>query len=548
MKKRLVIFVLVGMSSCRFSAGSERDLSDPRSLENALRESPTVLVNRQGWAQADLSIRGASYTASGLSINGLKIKTPYSAHFNADLPLSGTILSQAKTQVGLENVALNLVGTAAYTTRRQDREKLEAGAAIGTKEHYAGNISVFLSNIGSYMNWEKARKIDYKANDYERTAVGVQFQHVVKEWQIDFISSAQSKQFGAQGYYEIPSTQYAEQKTEDGLLYLGAMKGDIDDTFFRTSAAWRQFDDEYATTGQHHDVPSYFGSVMAEGRTMEIQNISLHMRADFEHEQVKGSVGDHERIRGSVLIHPQISLEKISFSLGVNSVFLSSESTEFLPLAGVRWFATDNSIVYLSYSETFQRPDYQTLENNPFLHAQHARKSEFGFKQIVSENFDWRLTSFYRHLKNASDWVGGNVVDLGSINVGGVEAEIGFYPSDDLALKLFYQWVRKDNQRTDGFYELDYPEHLLAFTGDWQFFSQFVLFATQTLRYQTENDRRTSSSFGADASMGFHWIPRFAQKARISLRVDNLWGTTFQSLPGLKPPARTINTGVSIIW
>ncbi len=513
---------------------------------------PTLLINRQGLAQHDLSIRGSSYTGAGISINGLNLKTPYSAHFNSELPIFGSLLSDPSAHYGLGNVTGHLIGTAAYTTVPQ-ASRLQAGAGIGTKERYTANASAFNSGVGGFLDWEKARKIDYDANDLDRYSGGAQLQYMVNDWQLDLIGSGQKKEFGAQGYYGIPANQYAKQTTEDALLFLGASHGDLDDAYFRTSAAWRQFDDEYwiPNTASGHDVRSRFGAVAVEGRTMEIQTIALNLRGDLEYEQVDGtSKGD--RTRGSVLILPEERFERLTVKAGLNSVFQTSESAEFLPVAGVDWLATDNSTIYAAYCESIQQPDFQTLESNPSLHQQKSQNTELGFRQYASASLDWQVGAFYRRLENASDWFENAGIreakDLGTLNVAGVESKIAFYPSEALELRAFYQWVYKDNDQTGGFYELDYPEHLLNFSGHWKFAPQCLLFATQTLRYQTENDARTSSDFGADASLGLHWFPRFAHHVRLSLLVDNLWGTNFQTIPGLKPPPTTVSTGILVTW
>ncbi len=86
------------LSSLCLTAASQADFADTRSIEHKLWEDPIVLVNSQGWAQHDLSIRGSSYTGAGVSINGLNLKVPYSAHFNAELPLFGNLLSTPSAQ------------------------------------------------------------------------------------------------------------------------------------------------------------------------------------------------------------------------------------------------------------------------------------------------------------------------------------------------------------------------------------------------------------------------------------------------------------------
>ena len=130
----------------------------------------------------------------------------------------------------------------------------------------------------------------------------------------------------------------------------------------------------------------------------------------------------------------------------------------------------------------------------------------------------------------------------------GVESGISYSPSDDLKLRAFYQWVHKDNNRTDGFYELDYPEHLLNLSAYWKFLDEFALEFVQATRYQAENDARTSSDFGANASLGLHYLPRFANNVRLSFRVDNLWGSNFQAIPGLKPRPTTVSSGITVNW
>lgn len=509
-----------------------------------LADSPDVLINRQGLAQHDVSIRGSSYTGAGISINGLNLRTPYSAHFNTELPFIGNLLSNPATQYGIGNASGHLIGTAAYTTLPQEQSG-QAEVSAGTTDHYAAGISAFASGVGGFLGGETARQIDYDANDLDRYTGGAHLQHSANDWLIDLVGAGQQKEFGIQGYYGQDPTVYAEQKIEDTLIFLGATRGDLEDAYFRASTAWRQFDDVITgLTPLAHDVRSRFGAIMLEGRTMEIQHIALNLRGDVENEYADG----RDRTRGSLLLLPEVRMERFIVKAGLNSVFQTSESVDFLPLAGIDWLATDNSRVYAAYTESTQQPDYQTLANNPLLQQQNSQTSELGFRQFLSASLDWRAAMFHRRLENASDWIGGTATDLGSLNVSGVDSGIGFYPSEALILRAYYQWIHKDNNRTDGFYELDYPEHLLNLSAYWQFLEEFALEFAQTTRWQTDNAARTSSDFGADASLGLHYDPRFAQNVRLSFRVDNLWGSNFQAIPGLKPRPTTFSTGITVAW
>lgn len=495
-------------------------------------ESFGIQVIPQGWAQQDLSIRGGSYAGTGISINGLNLKVPYSAHYNSEIPFPGNLLSDAVAQTGLENVSGHLVGTAAFNTVPL-ASRLQAKASAGTKEHFATSLSGQYEGVGGFAGWETARRIDHAANGLDRGAGGASLQTMKNDWTLDAIAAHQQKEFGTQGYRGVGS---GEQRTEDSLLFLGATKGELDSSFLRAGTALRQFNLDEAD--------SRFATAAVEGRTLEVQNIALNLRGDVEYE----SAGNLDRTRGAVLVLPQFSQGPFKLAAGLNSVFQTRESPEWLPQAGVDWYATDNSTLYAAYTESVQQPDYQSLENNPLLRQQTSQNTELGFRQFLSDRMDWRAAAFHRRLENASDWIGGAATALGTLHIDGLESEISFYPSEALELRGFYQWIHKDNDATGGLYETDYPEHLLAVSGHWMFVPQFDLFGTQTLRYQTENSTRTGSDFGANASLGLHWFPRFAHSVRLTLLVDNLWGSDFQSVAGVTPIGRTVSSGVTVAW
>ncbi len=487
-----------------------------------MADTPELLVNRQGLAQQDFSIRGSSYTGAGISINGLKLKSPYSAHFNTELPIAGHWLSNAKVQN--QTVTYEMAPQAA---------RLQTGLEIGTTDHYAAELSSYAAGVGGFLEWESARQVDDDANDYERHSGGAHLQHSANDWQLDLIGAGQEKEFGTQGYYGLGT---GEQTVEDALLLFSAAKGDLEDSFLRTGAAVRQMEIDGGD--------SRFATAMIEGRTMEIQHVALTLRGDVENEYYEG----HDRTRGSVLILPEACFDRFSVRAGLNTVFQSDESAEWLPQAGVDFYATDNSILYAAWTETVQQPDFQTLESNPLLQQQKTQNAELGFRRFVSENLDWRAAAFHRRLENASDWIGGVAADLGTVNVAGFDSKLSFYPSDELELTGYYQWIHKDNTNPDGRYESDFPEHLLAFSGHWTFARGLTLFGAQTLRWQTDNSARTSSDFGADASVGLHWVPAFAHNARLSFRVENLWGSNFQAIPGVEPRDRTAHAGITVTW
>ncbi|MDF7806541.1 TonB-dependent receptor [Pontiellaceae bacterium B12219] len=552
------IYILL-LAACSM-ASAQIDLPDTRQAWQILDADPEVLVNAQGLAQQDLSVRGGGYTGTGISINGLRLKSPWSAHYNSEVPMLGNLLSAPTVGTGLQNISGNLVGTANFNTQPMAKSSKYAAGA-GTKDHYQATAYGHSENIGGMLEWEKARKVDYDPNDYERVSASFFMQHISDNWMFDFITASQTKEFGAQGYYGAPADVYAKQKIDDGFLMASATRGDLDDAYFRATALYRNLWDRYAVPSRLFlgGVTSENTAIALEGRTMEIQNIALNLRGDLEYEQVYGYIPSEHRTRGTLQILPEARFERIVLKAGVNSVFQTSESAEFLPMAGIDWFVSDNGRFYLSYTETEQQPDYQLLyantpfmAGNPLLEQQISKNSEIGFKHFISASCDWQIGTFFRTLENANDWFNQTGVavatGLGTLKTAGVDGAIRYYPSEKLELRAYYQWLHKNNEIENGLYETDYPEHMLNVSAYWRFVSELAVEFAQTTRLQAENSVRTSSDFGAVASLGLHYDPRFAKNVRLSFLVDNLWSTSFQSVPGLKPRPTSIFASLAVGW
>jgi hypothetical protein len=526
--------------------------------------NPQILVTPQGLAQQNYSIRGSSYADAGIAVNGLNIKVPYSAHYNAELPVYGPLFTEAEACTGLRGVSGHLIGTAAVSSRPSAAGS-QTTVGLGTAERYQASAHSSTENIGGGIEWEKARRIDYDANDLERITGSAFVQYLHNDWQYDIVSAGRLKEYGAQGYYGIPETVYAEEQTSDALLLAGAFKGDLESAFIRSGVSLREFESEYRipSAAVASEVTSGYGSAMIEGRTLEVQHLALNLRADLEHERVSGDIGSHSRTRGSVLILPEARFERLTLKAGLNSVFQSRESAEWLPQAGLDFHADDNTKIYCAYTEHVAQPDFESLyyadpyrTGNADLQLQHARTLEIGLHQFLSAELDWRIGAFQRRQENAKDWIKSaagdtawSAADLGTLDVSGLDARVNYPASDRLKLQLFYQWVAKDSYDFyAGLYELDYPEHLLVLTGYWQCIPEVQLFGSQALRRQSAHNVRSGSDFGAEASLGLHYDPRFAKNVRLSFLVENLWGTDFQPIPGLDPRPLAVSTGITVNW
>ena len=537
----------------------------------ALRATPGVVLNPQGSFLNDLSIRGSTFDGAGMALGGLTLRNPQTGHFHAELPLTAWMLSRPAVRTGLGNQGGHSVGTVHLDLLPIiGKKQFEAGFGTSRSEWQNLLVQQMLTDslgIGVFAGRESGDGLDYPDNETDRETIGGHLQYKQDGTQVDLLIAHQEKEFGARGYYGVSDRLAATEATEDTLLFLSALKGDPAADYLRGGIAWREFHDDYRlpTRGYRSNLRSRVGSVFVDGRTMEINGWTLGGRADLDAERVSGgAAGVYRRQRGGVSILPQWRNDRFKITAGARGEFLSDESTEILPQLGAEYFLSDNLTAFASYTETARQPSYAELYEtspgrlgSPTLKTETARQTEIGLKGIPSEFMDWKLTAFHRRSKNTIDWVRPSsagrwtATDIGDLNTFGAEAQLGWYPAQNLELQFLYTWLHKDRDAADygnyaSRYALDYPEHLAQAFLLWRPVQSLEVGTVQALRWQTDNPVRTDGDFGADSSFVVCFTPPKAEWATLSLLLNNAWDDDFQALPGQRPPERFAGVSLSV--
>lgn len=523
---------------------------------------------RMAGQTAQKPLRAGAPNDAVLAVNGLILRNPYSELYNANLPFPQTFFSQPTLLSGMRNVGNQSLGTTAFEVSEL-APLFQTSLGAGSYGTVSGQALVRIMateqlGLGGFAEARHADKVDDAGNGQDDFTAGAQAQYISGSDQLDLLVGHTQKEFGARGYYGTPASVFAEERTRDSLALFSWTRGDTSDAYLRATASLRQFGSEYTLGSSFSSaVDARQGGFVLEGKTIEIQHLALKLRGNLQNEQVAAGFGDDDRTYGSVLVLPQATFERVRLTAGLNSAFYTDRSPDYLPQAGIEYFASANSTLFAAYTESTQLPAYRDLHyidpyhiSNPALGRQKIRKSEIGFRQYCSPTLDWRVALFYRRTDGASDWVKDSaadvqwrVADLDALDVAGVESTVNWYPSEGTRLRVHYQGATKDDYGFyAGLYELDYPEHLLNLDGQWKIYPEIQLFASQTLRYQAANRARSGTDFSAEASAGLHYLPHFARNLRLSLQVDNLWGSHFEPVPGQKASTRTVSTAITLAW
>jgi len=243
------------------------------------------------------------------------------------------------------------------------------------------------------------------------------------------------------------------------------------------------------------------------------------------------------------------------------------ESGELLPVSRLsfrRLTGEDGSWnAYVDASGASQVPGYTALASspqgglfrgNPDLGRETSWNLETG-GGIREGAWSLDAAAFARRDENLTDWTyntgGGfartaNPIDLW---VYGVEA-LGRYGWTTGSLSLGYAWLEKDEDygSTDvdaSFYALNYPEHRVTLTLDWNPLA-WLGFRTDTeWRKQRENLLRESGDTAWLTDAAFRFSTERLPGAELWVGVWNLWDEDFQEVPGVPREGRTLFANLS---
>jgi len=547
------------------------------AIHDVLRTTPGVALNSQGGSQNDVSVRGSSFSGAGLSLGGLPLRNPQTEHFHAELPLPAVMLSRPSVLTSLDNQGGHLAGTVNFNLLPlTGKREVEAGFGTDHRDWQSILLQQTLTDalgIGIFAGRESASGMDYPDNNYDREYIGGHFQFFTDDTQLDFFVSHQEKEFGARGYYGVTDLLQAGEQIEDTLLFLSAIQGEVNTDYLRGGISWREFNDDYQlpTLGFRNQHRSRISSAFFDGRTLEINGLSISWRADVDEERVAskgtaGGLGNHHRTRGGISLLPQWRGDRLNITLGARGEFFTNESAEFLPQLGAKYLLSDNLTAFASYTETVRLPSYTELNynspgsfGNTGLEPQTSQQTEIGIKGIPSEFMDWKAAAFHRRSKNTIDWMKTapagrwTATDIGPLDVYGVETQLGWYPAQNIEMQFAYTWIYKNKEAADfgayaSRYALDYPEYLAQALLLWRPFQTLEIGTVQTLRYQADNEVRTGSDFGADGSFIIRYTPAQADWITLAFLLNNAWNDDFQAFPGRQPPERYAGISLTLNW
>ena len=556
-------------------------------LAGALAGPGLRLAPQGGGAQADLSIRGSSFSGAGLALGGLSLRQPQTEHFHAEMPLPLEWLSEVRLLTGLEqarDVSGHLVGSLAA-----EFAPIATGgmASAGLSTGGGHDERVVVSRTLEGTPWAGALFLsnrdlpgrDYGHNTAETRSGGLHLQYRTAEDQLDATLAVQDKAFGARGFYGVAPTLLASEETTDVLL-IGSWRHDLAEPgdFLRLSASTRRFADEYVLNdtdpdAYRNDHRTRVSSGSADGRLSVVAVSVITWRVVAEDERIDSDgvlqgapsdgLGRHARQRLGLLVLPFHEIGPLTLEAGGQVLFFSDGEAMPLALAGGRWAVSEGQEAYVTISETVRQPSFTELDyespaslGNRGLESEESREVEAGLRSRWSPAVRTRVAVFRRDTEHTVDWLrlapGGRwlATDVGDVVTRGLEAEVAWEVAETLRLTAFGEVLRKHSGADfeASRYVFDYPEERLGLGLSWRPAAWCEVSVTQAVLRYAANPARGGDRTGVEADLEVVLRPPRRTDLSLTLACLNLFDDDLELYPGQRRAARTALARLTFAW
>jgi vitamin B12 transporter len=558
---------------------------------SALRYEPLVDVEPRNMAEAqsDVTLRGDTFENTGLLVGALSIFDPQTGHYLTELPVAPAMLGapQILTGESLAAEAMNATGGAIGYGWRPIGNAGFASAAAGNdglerEELYEGLAGTGADHLAADADWaHSSGNGTVPFGDFHFDRADGRLEWVAPGSQTDAFIGYQASFFGWPNLY----TPFDSDETENLQTVLAVVNNREDfggGDFFEAGTFYRRNKDDYAfdrfaplgpVHPYQHTTWEYGASV---GGRETLGSLALNYNAEVTSDALRST---------SLIFGPyhSRSLEKValipeeSWADGAGAMTLKAGATYddsnrasgvFSPVAELAqtWNTGGLRRLYASYSTTTQMPDYTALDSSPsaglfFGNPNLGRETSHNAEIGLSGNWDgWtgQAAVFYRRDDNLVDWtyttgIFGRTANAVDIDTEGVEL-VARHSWGLVSAVFGYTALAKSADYlgapvTASFYALNYARQRLTAAFTLQLTETFFLRLDNAARIQEPDALRTQGGNDAlESSAGLSWRPAGLRHLEISLLVDNLWNSAFQSVPGVPASRRQLSFGGTYGW
>ena len=596
------VFAQVGRTITQIRK-TEIERAAVQNLVDMLEFIPNVDIRRRGpfGAQADISIRGASFDQTLVLLNGINISDPQTGHYSLNLPID--IESVEKIEI-LEGPAARIFGNNAlggavnFITGTQPENYLKTSFSRGQHGFYKASLAgtAHTRHTSHHLAISETASNGYMHNtDFKNLNIFSQNKWNNNVVPVDLQLGYTQKDFGANSFY---GPKYPDQY-ESLHTFFAALKGNTTVGRFNISPSvyWRRNYDQYILIRDNPDVyrnfhyTDIYGADITASLTSRFgrTNIGILARNERIYSNNLGKTMDKprkvprqddkwytktdQRANASVFAEQNIYIGKWSASVGVlvnHNNYTGNKlhvypgiDLAFRPNYAVKIYASANRAMRLP---TFTDLYYQSPMHisNPDLQPERSTEYEFGTK-FATGSFKADISYFYRNISNAIDWIwqtdqqkwhtiNHTNIRTHGISAGGQwEAKRRNFPLQSFSAYYTFMNSNKSANQYQSYYIMDYLRHKLnigithriveKINAHWQIARQYR--NGDYMQYNADTDSETETPYEPFWQIDLR-IYRQTERLNIFVEASNLGNKQHQDIGNVMLPGRWIRTGIAV--
>ena len=573
-----------------------------QSAADLLRFTPNVDLRQRGalGAQADISIRGASFDQTLVLLNGINITDPQTGHYSLNLPID--LETVEKIEI-LEGPAARIFGNNAlggavnFITGTQPENHLKASITGGQYGFYKTSLAATAHSRHSthYLAVSQTASDGYRHNtDFKSLNVFSQNKWNNNAIPLDLQFGFTQRDFGANSFY---GPKYPDQY-ELLNTFFAALKGEATAGKFSVSPAayWRRNYDQYILIRNNPDVYRNFhytdvsgidvtasfsnrfgrtsAGILARSERIYSNNIGKPMEPPRKVPRQTDKWYDKtdQRISISAFAEQNLYIGKWSASAGVlaNHNTYTGNKINLYPGIDLAFRPNHTFKIYASANRAMRLPTFTDLYyqsplhiSNPDLKPEHSTEYELGTK-ITTGSCNFNAGYFYRSITDAIDWIWlsdqqkwhtTNFTNLHThgISTGGRWDAGNDYPLQSVSAYYTYMNSAKPENQSISYYVMDYLRHKLDLSithrmiekvcAHWQVCRQHR--NGNYMQYNAEDGSETETPYEAFWQINLR-IYRQTERLNIFVEASNLGNRQHHDIGNIVLPGRWVRTGIAV--
>ena len=509
--------------------------------------------------QGDLSIRGGSFGQTLVLLDGVRLNDVQSGHHNLDVPAPFEAITRVEVLKGSGSTLYGsdaVGGVVNFITRNPETTELRLRTAIGNfgTNQQRGILSYASKTFGEELTFSRDFSTGFMPNrDYRNLSLASRTSLTTALGTTSLTLANNDRPFGAEQFYGAYNSW---ERTRTWFASARQTIGDNTDVNFayrRHTDLFVLYRDRPWVYTNRHAVDSYQAAIR---RHQDLgQNWKLFYGAEVYRDAIaSNNLGYHHRTRSAPYVALDVrALRRFSFSAGLRDEIWGSFNHEWSPTVAAGYWLAPSIKIRAGVSRAFRLPTYTDLYykdpaniGNPNLRPERAWSYEGGVDWNAGGRLKASLTVFQRRERDGIDYIRSSPADMWRatnfqrLRFTGIEASAAVRTGQAQELEVQYTGLRGAQDALSGQeskYVFNYPVHS-AIAG-WTGILPGGIAARTRIGVLQRYQRDTYGLWDAYAAATRYRIRPF-------LQLSNITGTSYEEIPRVAMPGRSVIGGVEL--